>query len=113
MNTDLAMIMADCDTPYAIVPPEMAGIDGVDENTPTEVLYDKLLEVNNILKTQFIVVVPSVIENVDGLFLLQYSQEMDECDMAVIEMFVRPIIDRGILDRIGAAELASLLPEKV
>lgn len=107
MNNDLAMIMADCDTPYAIVPNEMVGIDG--EYGTVFDMMDKLHEVNTVLRAQSIAVVPSFIENVEGLFLVQYNQELSSEAMTVIEMFVQPVIDNNIIERIGAEELANLL----
>lgn len=111
MNNDLATIMADCETPYAVIPTEMVGLDREVGSAFDQL--DQLLEINTILKPQKIAVIPSALDGVDGLFAVRFDQPLSEEHMVVFEMFVRPIADQTILERIGAAELASLLPEKV
>lgn len=114
MNSKIKMMMTDCETPFAIMPYEMLNID-MDAVPDKPALYSKLLEVNTMLAKDQLVAVPSMVEGVDGLFLVRLNErEYTDSDLAAIRLFLEPVHEQATLEAIGAgAAVTFLQAEKV
>ena len=132
MIKQLRMTMADCETPFAVLPYEMLNLDpSMDDLDATdEVVIDKFAELNAVLGVHSLVAIPAVTSGVNGVLVIQYGDdvEFDNNAKTVVEIFTEPFVDAHVamvtagtvaadapdlLDRMGAAKLKGLFGEKV
>lgn len=111
MNEEIRMVMADNETPFAILPHEMLGLDFFSQQD--SVLPDvvaKIHELNTLLAADRMVIVPSVMNEVYGIFILKLDVELDDTQRDLVGMFTTPLAD--VLEAYGAAEISKLLSDQ-
>jgi hypothetical protein len=126
------MIMADSETPFAVMPYEMLNLDPAmdDLDATDDAVIDKFAELNAVIGVHSLVAIPAVTSGVNGVLVVQYGDDVEHDDNAqtVVEIFCEPFVDAhaemvaagkvaadapDLLDRMGAAKLKGLFGEKV
>lgn len=110
MNDEIRMVMADNEMPFAIVPHEMLNLDAFPQEAAADPsVVSKVHELNTLLLADRMIAVPSVMKDVEGMFILKLDGEPDESQLEVVCMFCEPLKD--LLDAYNAAEVYALLPD--
>lgn len=117
MSQALQMVVADFqgddELTCSLFPATMFGLPDDDTLEITDEAIMAISEFNIAVESQNLVAIPSTVPGVTGIFIAKIGIELDENARAAIEMFVEPIREGILAERLHAQALIAFLDAKV